>query len=192
MPTNEEIICTLELEDLNKTANCGNNMSGVKSLYIATKDEVKKLPKLSSLRNTYEHFAVLDGEIEMKENKRFHHIYCNRDMGELKYTTQGTVGGKSMRANLEIFHAGFKAKLLGFTAAMMNSEFLLLCRLNNGEIHLLGDMDRGAEFGDTVELTSGKAVTDNNGGTFNFIYDTPTAQIYTGDIDTITGISEEL
>ncbi|MDL2297247.1 hypothetical protein LJC37_04750 [Bacteroidales bacterium OttesenSCG-928-E04] len=148
------------------------------------------LPALPNLRNHYEDFALLSGDIVMVDDKRFYHIYCNRDMGELKYTTQGTFGGKSFRATLEIYHAGFKAKLLGFTAAVMNSELLVLCKLNNGEIHLLGDKDRGAEFGDNVELSSGKAITDNNGGTFNFVYDTPTAQIYTGVVDTITGVSE--
>ena len=191
MPT-EELICALEMESLNKGQNCGNNMSGVKSVYIALKDDVSSVPALPSVRNHYDDFAVLSGEIVMVGDKKFWHIYCNRDMGELKYTTQGVFGGKSFRANLEIYHAGFKAKLLGFTAAVMNSELLVLCKLNNGEIHLLGDKDRGCEFGDSVELTSGKAITDNNGGTFNFVYDTPTAQIYTGDMDGIVGVSQEI
>ena len=188
----QDLICALEMENLNKGANCGNNMSGVKSVYIALKDDVKTVPALPNVRNRYEDFAVLEGDIVMINGKRFYHIYCNRDMGELKYTTQGTLGGKSFRANLEIYHAGFKTKLLGFTAAVMNSELLVLCRLNNGEVHLLGDKDRGCEFGDNVELSSGKAVTDNNGGAFNFVYDTPTAQIYTGDVDEITGVSQEI
>ncbi|MDL2308345.1 hypothetical protein LJC68_08975 [Bacteroidales bacterium OttesenSCG-928-B11] len=190
MPNDNNIICSLEMEDLNKGVNCGNNMSGVKSVYVALKDDVASIPSLPNLRNHFEDFAVLQGDIAMIGDKRFYHIYCNRDMGELKYATQGTFGGKSFRANLEIFHAGFKAKLLGFTAAVMNSELLILCKLNNGETHLLGDKDRGCEFGDSVELSSGKAITDNNGGTFNFVYDTPTAQIYTGTIDSITGVSD--
>ncbi|MBR3578563.1 MAG: hypothetical protein IKN98_07260 [Bacteroidales bacterium] len=119
-------------------------------------------------------------------------IYCSRDMGELKYTTQGTFGGKSMKANLEIFHPGFKPKLLGFIASVMNSETILLARLNNGDVHMLGDADRGAEIGDSVEATSGKAVTDNNGATIAFVYDTPTAQIYTGEMDSLIGQSTDL
>ena len=45
----------------------------------------------------------------------------------------------------------------------MNSEVIILARLNNGDIHMLGDADRGAEIGENVEASSGKAVTDNNG-----------------------------
>lgn len=188
----EEVICALELEDLNKGANCGNNMSGVKNVYIALKEDVASLPKLPASRNSYEDFAVLEGNITMVNGKRFYHIYCSRDMGELKYTTQGTFGGKSLKANLEIYHPGFKPKLLGFIASVMNSETIILARLNNGDVHMLGDNDRGAEIGDSVEATSGKAVTDNNGATLNFVYDTPTAQIYTGEMDTLTGQSTNL
>ena len=72
----------------------------------------------------------------------------------------------------------------------MNSELVILARLNNGDVHLLGDKNRGVEYGDNAELSSGKAATDNNGGTLNFVYDTPTVQIYTGNnLDTITGVS---
>ena len=188
----EEVICALELEDLNKGANCGNNMSGVKNVYISLKDNVASLPKLPSNRTSYEDFALLEGNIVMVNGERFYHIYCSRDMGELKYTTQGTFGGKSMKANLEIYHPGFKPKLLGFIASVMNSETIILARLNNGDVHMLGDADRGAEIGDSVEATSGKAVTDNNGATIAFVYDTPTAQIYTGEMDSLIGQSTNL
>ena len=187
----EEVICALELEDLNKGANCGNNMSGVKNVYIALKEDVASLPKLPASRTSYEDFAVLEGNITTVNGKRFYHIYCSRDMGELKYTTQGTFGGKSLKANLEIYHPGFKPKLLGFIASVMNSEAIILARLNNGDVHMLGDADRGAEIGENVEATSGKAVTDNNGATIAFVYDTPTAQIYTGDIDSLISADTE-
>ena len=150
----EEVICALELEDLNKGANCGNNMSGVKNVYISLKDNVAQFPKLPTNRTSYEHFAVLEGNIVMVNGQRFYHIYCSRDMGELKYTTQGTFGGKSMKANLEIYHPGFKPKLPGFIASVMNSEAIILARLNNGDIHMLGDEDRGAEtFGEESRCT---------------------------------------
>lgn len=187
-----EIICSLELEDLNKGANCGNNMSGTKNIYFALKEEVADIPALPTTRNAFEDFAELDGDIEMATGKTFHHIYCSRDMGELKYATQGTFGGRSLRASLEIFHPGLKAKLLGMIAATMNSELVILVRLNNGDIHVLGDNDRGAEMDDGVEATSGKAITDNNGATLKFVYDTPTAQIYTGTMTGLVGTSTPL
>lgn len=157
----EEVICALELEDLNKGANCGNNMSGVKNVYISLKDNVASFPTLPSNRTSYEDFAELEGNIVMVNGQRFYHIYCSRDMGELKYTTQGTFGGKSMKANLEIYHPGFKPKLLGFIASVMNSEAIVLARLNNG-------------------------------ATISFVYDTPTAQVYTGEMDSLIGQSTNL
>ncbi len=162
------------------------------SLPSCVKDNVSHFPKLPSNRNSYEDFAVMEGDIVMINGQRFYHIYCSRDMGELKYTTQDTFGGKSMKANLEIYHPGFKPKLLGFIASVMNSEAIILARLNNGDIHMLGDEDRGAEIGDNVEASSGKAVTDNNGATISFVYDTPTAQVYTGEMDSLIGQSTNL
>ena len=129
----------------------------------------------------------------MKNTKRFYHIYCSRDLGELKYTLQGPTGARSMKATLEIYHPGFKPKLLGMVSSTMNSELIILVRLNNGDIHLLGDKNRGVEYGDNPELSSGKAVTDNNGGTLNFVFDTPTAQIYVeNNVDAITGVSTQV
>ena len=57
---------------------------------------------------------------------------------------------------------------------------------------MLGDADRGAEIGENVEATSGKAVTDNNGATISFVYDTPTSQIYCGTMDNLIGQSSNL
>jgi len=187
IPTNDELICSLELEDLNMQAGCANNMSGVKNVYIAFKTDIANFPKLPNVREHYDDFAVLEGNLTMKSNKRFYHIYSSRDLGELKYVLQGPTGARSFKATLEIYHPGFKSKLLGLVSSTMNSELVILARMNNGDVHLLGDRNRGVEYGDSAELSSGKAVTDNNGGTLNFVYDTPTAQIYIGDIDSITG-----
>jgi len=190
---NEELICSLEMEDLNMAASCANNMSGVKNVYIAFKDNIATFPQLPNVREKFEDFAVLEGAIAMKPQKRFYHIYCSRDLGELKYTLQGPTGARSMKATLEIYHPGFKSKLLGLVSSTMNSELVILARLNNGDVHLLGDKNRGVEYGDNAELSSGKAVTDNNGGTLNFVFDTPTAQIYAGNnIDAITGVSTQV
>jgi hypothetical protein len=187
---NEDLICSLELQDLNMSAGCANNMSGVKNVYLAFKDDVASFPKLPNVRAAYEDYAILEGLLTMKGTKRFYHIYCSRDLGELKYTLQGPTGARSLKATLEIYHPGFKSKLLGLVSSTMNSELVILARLNNGDVHLLGDKNRGVEYGDNAELSSGKAVTDNNGGTLNFVYDTPTVQIYTGNnLDTITGVS---
>ena len=190
-----EIICSLEMQHLQKAGECSNNSSGVKTLYFALRKDVAILPTLPNTRNSFEDFALLSEggvtagskahSIEMKPNKYFFQFYTGKDLAELKYSTQGVPGGKSMSATLEVTHPGLKKHILGFVASTMNSEFILLVKLNNGDIHMLGDKERGAEFGDSVEATSGKTISDQNGVTINFTYDTPTAQIYIGDIDTL-------
>jgi hypothetical protein len=34
----------------------------------------------------------------------------------------------------------------------MNTELVILARLNNGDVHMLGDKDRGVEYGDSAEM----------------------------------------
>jgi len=188
-----DLICNLELEDLNKSGSCVNNSSGVKVVYYALLKDISKFPTLPNTRNKFEDFSVLSeggvvsntvsSSIQMKTGKNFFKFYCGKDLGELKYTVQGVAGGKSLNANLEVVHPGLRKEILGFMAATMNEELVILCKLNNGTVHMLGDKERGCEFGDSAEATSGKAVADQNGVTINFTYDTPTAQIYVGDID---------
>jgi hypothetical protein len=188
-----ELICKLELEDLKKSGSCANNSKGVKVIYYALLSDVSKMPTLPNVRNKFEDFCLLseggialngvDHSIQMKSGKNFFKFYCGRDLGELKYSVQGATGGKSLNANLEVMHPGLRKEILGFMASTMNEELIILCVLNNGDVHVLGDKMRGAEFGDSAEATSGKAIGDQIGLTINFTYDTPTAQIYIGDVD---------
>ena len=187
-----EPVCNVEMQDLKKSGKCSNNSSGVKTMYYALREDVKTLPTIPKNKTSFDDFTILseggitagtvEHSIEMKPGKCFFQFYTGKDLGELKYTSQGVSGAKSFNANLEVFHPGFKKEILGFMGATQNEELILLCKLNNGDTHLLGDIERGAEFGDTAEATSGKAVTDPNGATINFTYDTPTAQIYMGDM----------
>lgn len=183
------ITCALTLEELTKNADiCSNNASGVKAIYVAMHPDVATFPTLPTTRNGFADFAELEGAIVMVAGKVFKKIYVSKDMGELKYKPQGKTGSRSFRASLEIFHPGMKAKLLGFVGSMMNSEFFIIVLLENGDVHVLGDKYRGAEFSEDSELTSGKEITSDNGGTLHFIYDTPTAQIYTGGLDALTTV----
>ena len=181
------ITCNLSLEELTKTSDiCANNASGVKAMYMAMHTDVATFPTLPSVRAEFADFAELEGNIVMVEGKLFKKIYVSKDMGELKYKPQGKTGSRSVRASLSLVHPGLKANLLGMVASMMNSEFFVLVLLENGDVHVLGDKYRGAEFSEDTELTSGKEITSENGGNLGFIYDTPTAQIYTGDLDALT------
>lgn len=178
--------CNLTIESLAGTDLCENNMSGVKVIYFIPKDDVESInvEKASTLAD-FEDFVTLgdnslsEEAISVASGKGFAKMFCAKDLGELKYATQGSIlGGRSLKATLEVFHPKFKKKLLGFLSVAMNLELIIVAKLNNGEYHLLGDLDRGAQLADGVEATSGKAVTDDNGATLNFEYDTPFAQIF--------------
>ena len=177
--------CNLTIESLAASDLCENNMSGVKVMYFIPKDDVTAInvQRPATLAG-FEDFVTLgdsqlaDNAIEVGTGKGFAKLFCAKDLGELKYAAQGTsLGGRSLKATLEVFHPKFKKKLLGFLSVAINLELLIVVKLNNGEYHLLGDIDRGATLADGVEATSGKAVTDDNGATLNFEYDTPFAQI---------------
>ena len=194
------IICNLELEDLKRSNGCEPGMSGAKAVYVSLHEDVKSFPTLPLTRTSYANFAELneggimlgtkDHSIEMKPGKNFIKFYSGKNLGELKYAMQGVSGGKSFQANLELVHPKTKSDILGFLGATMNRELVLLVELFNGDIHMLGDKDTGVEYGDSIEVTSGKAKSDQSGATINFVYDTPTAQIYLGDIEGLLAVEE--
>ena len=178
--------CTLTIESLANAEFCQNNMSGVKTIYICPKDDVTAVNAVLANTKTSFNDYVEIGSSSMTgkaftcaTNKGFAKIYCSKDLGELKYSVQGSgVGSRSLKAHLEVFHPNFKKKILGFLGTMINQEVIIIVVLNNGEIHLMGDIERGAEIADGVEATSGKAVTDANGATLQFEWDTPMTQIF--------------
>lgn len=178
--------CTLSIESLANSDFCQNNMSGVKTMYFIPKNDVTAINAvLAATKTTFTDYVqigstAMEGKaFTVATGKGFAKIYCPKDMGELKYTVQGaTVGSRSLKAHLEVFHPNMKKKLLGFLGTMINQELILVVIQNNGEIHLLGDLERGAEIADGVEATSGKAVTDQNGANLIFEWDTPMPQVF--------------
>lgn len=178
--------CNISLEDLGRPNPCANNMSGVNAIFLTLKKDVAKINATAqSVINTLADRVTIGSAtmnakaIESKAGKGFVSIFSAKDMGELKYATQGTISGcKSQKATLEIFHPGMKKQLLGFIATVMNEEMIVVVRLNNDEYHLLGNEHHGVEIADGTEVTSGKAVTDNNGSTITFNFDTPVPQVF--------------
>lgn len=178
--------CTLSVESLANSDFCQNNMSGVKTMYYIPKSDVTAINAvLAEIKTSFtDHVQIGSSAMEgkaftVKTGKGFAKIYCTKDMGELKYTVQGAaVGSRSLKAHLEVFHPNMKKKLLGFLGTMINQELILIVIQNNGEIHLLGDLERGAEIADGVEATSGKEVTSQNGANLIFEWDTPMPQVF--------------
>jgi hypothetical protein len=187
-------ICNITADDLTSSANpCENRASGVKVVYFAFQKDIAVLPRVPENKTSFEDFSILSEggagaehvDIEMKPGKRFFKFETTSDLGELTYPEQGPKGCRSLLATLETYHSGFKQKILGFMTATMNQQLILLVKLNNGDVHMLGDKERGAEHGDGSTATSGKAITDQNGVNLFFTYVTPTPQIYIGDIDSL-------
>lgn len=178
--------CTLSIESLANTEFCQNNMSGVKTMYFIPKDDVTAINAvLATTKTSFTDYvqigsAAMEGKaFTVATGKGFAKLYCAKDLGEIKYAVQGAgVGSRSLKATLEVFHPGMKRKLLGFLGTMINQELIIVAVQNNGEIHLMGDLERGAEIADGVEATSGKAVTDQNGATLQFEWDTPMPQVF--------------
>lgn len=179
--------CNINLQGLNQLDACGNNLSGVRALWVANKNDVEAINAV--LAATVTDFASLvtldtsglttDHAIACVSGKGFAGVYCADDMGELKYATQGTITGcKSLKATLDIYHPGFKRVALGALAYFNNQEAIIVVKLNNGEIHLLGDLDRGAKLQDGMESTSGKASEDDNGVNFIWEYNCPAPRIF--------------
>ncbi len=178
--------CTLSIESLANTEFCQNNMSGVKTMYFIPKSDVTAINAvLATTKTTFTDYVQIGSQamegkaFTVATGKGFAKLYCAKDLGEIKYAVQGAgVGSRSLKATLEVFNPGMKRKLLGFLGTMINQELIIVAVQNNGEIHLMGDLERGAEIADGVEATSGKAVTDQNGATLQFEWDTPMPQVF--------------
>lgn len=166
-------------------AVCSNNMPGVQRLLFIPRKDVESInaaatntPTTYGERVIIGSAAMVQKAVTVKSGKEFAEIYCAEEMGELYYTPQGQKGSRSFKAELEIFHPGFKKQLLGYISIAINREYLLIVGLSNGEWHLLGDMRRGAKIAENTRATSGKAITDSNGGEIHFDYDCRTPRVF--------------
>ena len=184
--------CKLTMQSLGQLDACGNNRSGVKALWITTKQDIEAINAVKPATVTnFEELVTLDTSgltnqkaIACKTGKGFIAVYSADDMGELKYATQGTMTGcKSLKATLDIYHPGFKRVALGALAYFNNQEAVIVAKLNNGEIHLIGDLDRGAKLKDGMESTSGKESGDPNGVNFIWEWNCSAQQIFTDGWD---------
>ena len=72
---------------------------------------------------------------------------------------------------------GFKDECLGYYDRQSGELFF-------------NDLDRGVMPSDGVEITSGKAATDSNGATLQYAWNTPTAQIYLGEYDSLFEVND--
>lgn len=166
-------------------AVCSNNMPGVQRLLFIPRKDVESINAVAAnVPTTYGESVIIGSPamvqkaITVKSGKEFAEIFCADELGELVYTPQGQHGSRSLKAELEIFHPGFKKQLLGYMSVTMNREYILVVGLSNGEWHLLGDIRRGTRMADNSKATSGKAVTDGNGGELHFEYSCQAPRVF--------------
>ena len=171
----------ITLENLkNKNCSCNPSMSGIKAVYLVPLAHIEAFNIRSLATCGYDRVTVepTGGKaITLKAGCSFINVYADKNLGELKYTPTGGVN-KYFQASLEIFHPGFKRKLLGFLGSMINQDLVLIVKANNGLYHLLGNENRGALLDEGTEATSGKATADNNGATMVFRFDTPSPAVF--------------
>lgn len=177
--------CIRNINNITAPQVCENNMPGVQRLLFIPRKDVESINAVAATVPTTYGESVIIGNpamvqkaITVKSGKEFAEIYCADELGELVYTPQGQHGSRSFKAELEIFHPGFKEKLLGYMAVAMNREYLFVVGLSNGKWHLLGDTRRGAKMADSSRATSGKTVTDANGGELHFEYSCQAPRVF--------------
>lgn len=164
---------------------CQVFMPGIQRLLFIPRKHVETINALAAqVPATYSEAVIIGSPlmgqqaVTVKPARKFAEIYCSDELGELKYEPQGQKGSRSLHATVEIFHPGFKAKLLGYMAWALNTEFMLLVMTSAGSWHLLGDLNRGCRLIDGTEASSGKAVTDANGGRLTFEYNCARPRVF--------------
>lgn len=177
--------CRIKTSDIDAPAPCENNLPGVQRLFFTPREDIESINALAAARPESYGDRVIIGSpalaqraITVKSGKEFGEIYCAEELGELVYTPQGQKGSRSFKAELEIFHPGFKKEILGFLAAHNNQELVLVVQLVNGDWHLVGDSRRGASLTDSTRATSGKACTDANGAECHFECSTQAPRVF--------------
>lgn len=170
----------ITLENLKKQSSCNPSMSGIKAVYLVPLAHIEAFNFRRMATCGYDRVVIepTGGKaVTLKSGCSFISMYTDKNFGELKYTPQGGVN-RFFQASLEIFHPGFKRKLLGFLGSMINQDLVIIVKTANGQYHLLGNESRAALIDDGTEASSGKATADNNGATVMFRFDTPAPMIF--------------
>lgn len=182
--------CSIQVQNIAESESCGNNMSGVTTIYFCPKEDITSINAVRAANPTTYKEKVVIGSATMEgkavtcpTGKGFGKMFCADDLGELVYTPQGQKGSRSFKAELEVFHPAFKEEILGFLAAHNNQELVIVAVLNNDTIHLLGTKQRGVSLADSTRATSGKAYTDANGAECHFEWNTPAPQVFWDGFD---------
>lgn len=129
---------------------------------------------------TFEGSVTISEDIEPIVGKGFQKLRCQVDMNSLTSDLVGNPGNKKDQSTLNLFLAGFRAKLLGFKKQMKNVPATFIVKDRNGNQFLIGTKLIPARL-DNFELTTGQGNEDDNGGPATIISNS-IVYAYTGNI----------
>ena len=172
--------CSIRIQDIGQPSPCEDMRSGVRRLLYIPVEHTERIAALRAANaETFEEYieigstAMTEQAVRVKEGCEFGSLRLYEGMGELKYSLVGQHGTRCFLAHLEVKNPVFRRQMLGFMAALSNTELYIFCELENGEWHLLGNSGRGCRLADGTEGTSGKAITDEAGCQLVFEIYTP-------------------
>lgn len=171
------------LKEIKKTPGIAN-MPGLGRIHYYTYlNDVLSIPKPLGfdLATSLEEMSVISSSIEMKPGKYMHPIYCTAETGGLKGESQGERDCKSVKRTATIHFPQLTAEVMGLSAAIINSDMLVLVKDRDGRFRMLGSEDYPAEIAPSDD--TGTSSTDKKGIDF-VISDVGAgpAPIYEGDI----------
>ncbi len=169
--------CISQIENLGVQGACESRRSGVFRMLFIPRADVQRINAISAASPTsYSDVVTIgsasmnDQAVEVKAGRDFAELVSLEGVGELSYSLNGSRGARQLLADLEIRRPEFRAKVLGFFATTLNTEYILIVQTESGEWHLIGDLRRGAKISESSKATSGKAVTDANGLELHFTW----------------------
>ncbi len=151
--------------NLEKTSGC--NMAGISTvIYIIPLADIVSFPSINKSGNP-ENFVKFIGDFVLAENKYWHTIYSEKEMGDLVNESDGSVGAKFFRQKATAFHPKNSEQAVGMAAILNNTNVCVIIKeLSSGKMRVVGNKEIPATVSSNENI--GKAYGDEKGITFNF------------------------
>lgn len=145
--------------------NCGSNPGGLKpKIYIVSKKDVDSIPAAVD--------GVITGDIVLKATETWAVWEGDKNMFKLDMNSVGEGDSKGVTSTLEMHQSGFSPAFEYHLSQQLNGDFIILAPDRKNRYRLLGDLDEGAQFpSDGIVSTTGANITDKNGNTLKWTYD---------------------
>ena len=159
---------------IDNITNCDSNDfgAGMKAkLYFAPASYFSEI-KLPTATNFQDALLITQQDVKLKDGKLWQVIECLIDENELKAKISGPTKRKRMKASLDVFILGFRAKVLGFIHLMKNEDLICMIQTNDDISILVGNLTNTANI-ENAEGTLSKKYDDNAGVTVSISTNAP-------------------